>query len=148
MKDINSFSTPINKTAALVTNCKTTLDDDISRLKEQSASAHSAIVRFHRLAKNERDKEMKAYYLAEALRVQEMQTQIKNRIREVKRSLNDTGNYIIAICRGRFSDDEWGVIVHKARQLKANEVDGGPVDMREISENERQSVKRGSKKCQ
>jgi hypothetical protein len=116
--DINSFSTPINKTAALVVQQPT--ECDMLALEQEIISTRDACRYWHKLGQLDVDgAKEKTKELSESLK------KLKHRQKVIRSALSENmESYIVKQCKKQFSQDEWDVILFKARQQWASELDG------------------------
>lgn len=109
MRDINNFSTPINKTASLVVSQSS--DDDIQLLEQDRKSLIKALEYWEEIQlSKEHDSQRKIRLIRSELK------KIKRKIKTIKSNLNEgMPHYIVKVCRDRFREDEWKSIICQAR---------------------------------
>ena len=116
--DINDFSTPINRTAALVTSQPTT--NDTNKLLEQRDNLRSALIHWNfKAQKGDAKATDKIDELKEQLRI------CNHKIKVINSAMSENMEfYITKVCRARFEKEEWQIIIHQARQQWNKELNG------------------------
>lgn len=116
--DINALSTPINKTAALVTQQPKTCDLD--ELREEYGILKRAIGYW-----SQQHQEGNPEALEKLNEIRTEAKKKKQKIAIISAALNeDMPHYIVKECRKLFDKEQWEVIIFKAKQQRAKELNG------------------------